>query len=124
MADVINATSYERIAGYYAAAHDSLLSIADNYEDAVYEIVILDDLYPTLDLIDPFYSAWVAGLASFSNPTLTILNAVKALQRHVVRRSGEDTVDDWITSAGVSGLDQTFADLSELAGYPITQGLS
>lgn len=62
---VISGADYLAIATSYAHARDQLISSVDFLFDAVYQIVTLDELYPTVDLINEFYNGYTVNSRHF-----------------------------------------------------------
>jgi len=124
---------YKRIINNYADAQVQVQGVADYYYDAAYEVVILQAFDPEIDLLQPFYQAYLGANTAYSSPPSAVVNAVKTLQEHILRRAADkDTgvrftsINDWFADepthfpTGVSALiPQQFADLSEQAGHTI-----
>ncbi len=140
----IKVASYQTVQSLYANASTQLTGIADYYFLAATEILLLDEFDPELDLLEPFYNAWQAALNTYAFTTPSALNAVTALQDHVIDKARDNdstrftTIDNWIDAAGTNAVgtnvgrlddvdtsfqvDAEFADLSNLSGHTISAG--
>lgn len=147
----IKVASYQTVQSLYAGASNQLSGIADYYFLAATEILLLDEFDPELDLLEPFYNAWQAALNTYAFTIPSALNAVVALQDHVIDKARTDasvdatgvaskftTIDNWIDAAATNGVgtnvgraddvdtsftvDSAFATLSNLAGHTISSG--
>jgi hypothetical protein len=116
--------------------HQAILptgSLDAYYLDAAQEVLYIDGttFEPELDLLAPFVRAYEESATYFTAPT-PVLDAVRALQAHVLSRAVLDPdggpftdINDWLeyNKATISvAYMQTyygFAYLSGLAGYPI-----
>jgi len=113
----IDFEDYKTIINYYSDAKLLLENSITYFEDAVNLIVALDDLQPELDLLQPFYDAYLMASDTFSGKSV-FTGAVRALQSHTLVRSGESTVNDWLDEQdAVYQVPCRWADLSALAGY-------
>ena len=124
----INTTSYLAIADDYDAAIAALDGIDQHYYDAAYEILILSVFDPELDLLQPFYNAYLATNALYVAP-ISAVTAIAELQRHVLNRARDANgnkyanIDAWYAAdAGTftNALPQNFADVSQQAGFTIS----
>lgn len=138
----IKVAKYQTIADLYSDAQQQIAGVADYYYDAAYEIVILTVFDPELDLLAPFYNAYLAAQTVFLQAPQAIISAVSSLQRHVLSKaratdaSRFSDINQWIDAAGTNGLlydnvgrandvdtsfkvRQEFATLSAQAGYAI-----
>ena len=120
----INSTSYLAIAEDYATAVSGLSGLSQHYYDAAYEILILSVFDPELDLLQPFYNAYLATSSLYSIP-LSAVSAVAELQRHILSRATTPVtgvrytdVNDWLSDQGIQ-VPEDFADVSNLAGFTI-----
>ena len=125
---VINTTSYQAIAEDYAAAVVGIQGLSQHYYDAAYEVLILSVFDPELDLLQPFYNAYLASSGTYGNIPIAAISAVGELQRHVLNRATTPagakytSVDTWLGDEGVC-VPQEFADVSTLAGFTITTNI-
>lgn len=83
----IKATKYQTIATLYANAQTQIEGVADYYYEAAYEIVLLQVFDPELDLLQPFYTAYQAVQALFTQTPAAVVSAVGALQAHVLSKA-------------------------------------
>lgn len=120
----ISPTSYEAIAQDYAAAGTGLVGLSQHYYDAAYEVLISTVFDPEIDLLQPFYNAYLASTGLYENVPISAISAVGELQRHILTRARQPdgsvytSIDDWMTDEGVT-VPQEFADISALAGFTI-----
>lgn len=121
----INTTSYLAIAADYAAAASGIEGLSQHYYDAAYEILILSVFDPELDLLQPFYNAYLASTGVYNNIPVSAITAVADLQTHILNRAETaagaryTNVNTWMTDKGIC-VPQEFADISSLAGFTIT----
>ena len=114
---VLDGQIYLTIATNIATARDNIVSVVDNFYSNVYEIVLLDDIQQTLDLLEPMYSAYSVSDTSLRTITL-YQTAISALNNHILTRGGYSNINQYLAAEGID-VPQTFADLSSLAGFPI-----
>ena len=74
----INTTSYLAIAADYAAAAQGIEGLSQHYYDAAYEVLILSVFDPELDLLQPFYSAYLASVGVYANIPIAGTSAIAA----------------------------------------------
>lgn len=121
----ISSVKYLDIANDYNEALTQVQNVDQHYWDAAYEIVMLSVFDPTIDLIQPFYNAYLAAVNSFLTLP-AVQSAVVALQRHVLDRAVKadgtkyTDINDWLTDEGIQ-VPQLFADVSAAAGYTIDE---
>lgn len=144
----INTVKYLSIANLYDQAREALVGISDYYYQAAYEIVQLDYFDPELDLLRPFYDAYNASLLIYQTTPVGIIQAVAALQAHVLSKARTDptkgtglevtfaNINEWLEAATATGgvgrkddsndaaiqVPSNFADMSAEAGYSIDPG--
>lgn len=112
----INTVKYLRIAELYAQARSALVGISAYYYQAAYEIVYMQYFDPELDLLRPFYDAYNASLLIYQTTPVGVIQAVAALQAHVLSKARTDP-------AMGDGVARTFADINEwLEGETATGG--
>jgi len=134
--------NYQNITAFYAVAQTQTVGLADYYYNAAVEVLLLNDFEPELDLLEPFYNAYIAAQSAFVTPPTAIINAVGSLQRHVLNRARTTAaasftnINAWIdadatntylsVSVGRSGdvddsfqVENDFANLSNQAGFTI-----
>lgn len=90
--NVISGTDYLAIATYYSNARASNTGSVDYLYDAVYKIVLSTQFYPTIDLINEFWTSYKINADIFRSPS-TYLSAVRAINNHVVNRAGSTVTD-------------------------------
>jgi hypothetical protein len=115
----ISGQDYVAIATAYANARSQQLVIKDYLFDAVYEIVMLQEIVPEVDLLNEFYNSYQVNADLFSAPQ-TLLNAVRRLNNHVLNRSSYSTLDLYLEGESVT-IPQKWADLCSAAGFTISE---
>lgn len=119
----IDSTTYLNIATDYSNAVSQLQGISNHYYDAAYEVVLLSVFDPSVDLLQPFYTAYLASASAFLQPS-AVITAVGSLQRHILDRATKvdgtryTDINDWMVDESIL-VPQYFADLSASAGYAI-----
>ena len=135
--------NYQNLVTYLTDAQQALVGISDYYYSAAEEIVLLNVFDPEIDLLAPFYQAYLAADAAYTSPPTAVYTAVTALQVHVINRArANDTttrfadINEWIDAAAANGylsalvgregdidgsfkVTTEFAALSATAGYTI-----
>ena len=114
----ITGAQYKILADDLAEARDSTSISKDFLFDAVYEVVMLQALYPEIDLLQSFWDTYNTEMNQIAS-SIPLLGAVKVLQKHVLNRSEYATIDDYLGAEGIT-VTATFQSLSALAGYTIT----
>ena len=120
----INTTSYSAIAEDYAAAAAGIVGLSQHYYDAAYEVLILSVFDPELDLLQPFYSAYLASTGIYSNIPVSAISAVGELQRHILSRAETGagakyaSINAWYAAKGMT-VPEEFAEVSALAGFTV-----
>ena len=122
MADIISFQNYYDIAYYYNDASDVIQSALSYTEDAVNNIVALNDLYPELDLLQGFWDSYLFTANSIDSTT-AFMSGTSALQAHIMARGSASSVAAWWEAeksavAGAGDPPQSWKDLSSSAGYP------
>ena len=119
----INPAVYNEIADDYAAAMAKIEGIDQNFYDAAYEVLVLQQFDPELALLQPFYSAYQNSITQF-DPSSPIITAVSTLQRHVLDKARQNDgtrytdINDWLHDHHIT-VPQSFADLSSQSGFTI-----
>lgn len=119
MANVISQADYSSIATSYANARDKAVSAVGYLFDAVYTIVLLQDLLPEVDLLQEFYNSYLINNDLLKSP-VNFMPAVRSLNNHVLNRSSYSDIDTYLDAASQT-IPQTWADLSASAGFVITE---
>lgn len=114
MANVLSKTQYEYLAESLASQYVVFQSAATEASASLDYVVLLDELFPTMDLINPFYTHYLSMQNSRIGDFRT---AVSALQNHVITRSGTD-LNTYLGNNAIL-VSQDFANLSSGLGYPI-----
>ena len=131
---IIGTGDYKDVANLYADALTRLTGINQFYFDAAYEIVILQTFDPEVDLLIPFYNAYLASDTAYSSVPQAAVAAVRKLQDHILTRgSDKDTglkyteINDYYadfpaafpTTVGSKALKANFGVISNQAGHTI-----
>lgn len=114
----IAGTDYVAIATAYAIARAQQLTVKGYLFDAVYNIVMLQEIIPEVDLLNEFYNSYTVNANLFSAPQ-TLLQAVRRLNNHVLNRSSYATLDAYLAGEGVT-IPQLWAELCTAAGFTIS----
>jgi len=118
----INFTSYQSVIDNYSFARAFVQEAVDYLEAAVEDIVLLNVVQPEVDLLQSFWNTYLLGRDTFGT-TSTFLEAVRALQNHIIVRSDDSTVSAWLDDQDSAyQVPNQWADLSEDAGYAYTAG--
>jgi len=123
----INTTSYLAIADDYAAGYAGIEGLPQHYYDAAYEVLILSVFDPELDLLRPFYNAYLSSAGEYANIPIAAISAVTQLQAHILARAETAAgarytdINDWYSDKGIC-VPQDFATISQSAGFTVTSG--
>ena len=131
MSTYIDAETYKDLAQIYADAVAPLVLLIDYYEEAALLILNYSESAPDaatamaveLDLLRPFNSAYLTANGIYGSLPATAVEAVRALQQHVLDRSGLASLALWYTEVAITpaaDLPQEFINLSAAAGYTIS----
>lgn len=122
---VINTDRYGEITDLYASAIRQMAGVADYYLQAATIVLLLDDFAPELDLLKPFYQAYLNATTAYSGYSSGVVDAVRSLQAHVLSNAIDPAtttyytdVNDWYDDESLT-VEQEFADISQVAGYTI-----
>lgn len=138
----IKVANYQNITGFYSEAQNQVVGLADYYYNAAVEVLLLNDFEPELDLLEPFYTAYVSAQSAYVTPPVAVVNAVGALQRHILNRARTQAgaaftnINAWLDCGSTNGylsvaltraddidtsfqVDPEFAALSGQAGFAI-----
>ncbi len=142
----IKVSNYQNISIFYAQAQVQVAGVADYYYSAAFEIVALAEFDPELDLLSPFWNAYLAVQTIYLEPPQAVISAVRSLQGHILSKAlttaGDrfTDVNDWLdannqysVAGSVLGrdddidgsiqVDTEFATLSATAGYTLNAAL-
>ena len=130
MSTYIDAETYKDLAQIYADAVAPLVLLIDYFEEAALLILIYSEtaddataMAVELDLLRPFNSAYLTANGIYGSLPATAVEAVRALQQHVLDRSGLASLALWYTEVAITpaaDLPQEFINLSAAAGYTIS----
>ena len=130
---VIGNDDYKDIMNFYADAQTQLSAVSDYYYNAAYEIVLLQAFDPEIDLLVPFYNAYLTADSAYASAPQAIIQAVKSLQDHILSKGRDkDTgaryteIDDYYAdyptvfgTGNSADIPANFATLSSQAGHTI-----
>lgn len=116
----ISSTSYETIATLYHNAIAQVAGVADYYYDAAHEVLLIDEFNPELDLLKPFWQAYLSASSAYAGAPLSAVSAVRALQEHIVNRSSEGDINTWLTNKSLTSLPANFVSISLQAGFDLS----
>lgn len=117
---VISASDYVSIATDIANGYDDQVGAKQDYFNAVYKIALLDEIKPSVDLLQVFYNTYLVATSTLQS-TSNILSAVRAANNHVIVQADVADMDEYLSNNGVT-VPQTWADLSAQAGFTISAG--
>ena len=141
----IKVENYQTLTSLYSTAQIQVVGVADYYYEAAREVVMLQTFDPELDLLAPFYQAYLAASVAYANPPSAITAAVAALQAHILDKARTDAgavftnINSWLDAGATNGyltasvgrqgetgsgdlsikIESEFASLSDKAGYTI-----
>jgi len=119
----ISKADYLLIADAITSAVIPMSEIAAYYLDAADVVLHSDDYDIELDLLRTFRNAYLSASSIYSSTPNSAVEMVRALQEHVIKRSGETTINAWYTSVGIDtavDLSADFKSISAAAGYTIS----
>lgn len=121
---VIPKVDYISVSQNFTNARVLLLGTTGEMLDAVEIIVLSNDLETEIDLLMPFWTAYQTALVD-SRVSSYLLSAISSLQQHVIDRAIDPSttlpytdINEWLRDETIT-VPTTFADISELAGWPI-----
>ena len=120
---VINPITYQEIADLYAQAQQQVADIADYYYAAAVAVLEENVFAPELDLLKPFYQAYLSAATAYSEAPGPVVGAVQSLQQHVlaegtVADAGISDVNDWLSDNSILVYVE-YATISAQAGFTI-----
>ena len=118
MSNVISVESYVSLAEDSSNAVLALRAPSVFIANSVDDIAALNAVYPTLDLITPFFNAYQASISTSAYPSSWI-TACRALNNHVINRGGYADIDAFLAT-GPGYVPQQWIDLSLAAGFTIS----
>lgn len=117
---VLPGSIYLTIATNIANAKDSVASTVPLFYNNVYEVVLLDDVRQTLDLLQSFYNSYLLSDAAFSSNTY-FTSVVTTLNNHAITRGGYNNINEYLDAEAIQ-VPATFAEISALTGFTISAG--
>ena len=116
---VISGTDYFAVASNYATARDAMVSAVTYFFEAVYQIVLIQEIIPEVDLLNEFYNSYLINNDNLKS-VVNLLPAVKSLNNHVLTRSSATSLDGYLDNQGIT-VPNTWAVLSSAAGFTISE---
>ena len=121
---VIDGEDYRQIAIYYSDAYDTYNGATDYLWLAVYRIVLLQVVFPELDLLQDFWNAYFINMSGTgASAPNSWLNAVSAINNHVITRGTYTSIDAYLAAEGIL-VPANWISLSAQAGYTISSAYS
>ena len=120
MENVIQGSEYHTLAVYYSDALGDQSLVKESLYDAVYFVMLLDSLYPEIDILTPAWDAYNVNMNTTQIPN-GILTAVRAVNQHVLTRGGVTSIDAYLAAQTPPDdkIPQGWATLSAAAGFII-----
>jgi hypothetical protein len=118
MSNVIGAADFLVITNLYAQARERVLNQKDDLFDAVYQIVLLNTLYPEVDLLNPFWGVYQLNTNTTTSDE-NLLASVRALNFHILSRGNYTDINQYFVAHPGLKVDYTWSILSADAGYVI-----
>ena len=103
----IKVSNYQNIVQFYADAQATVQGVTDYYFNAAYEIVALTVFDPELDLLAPFYNAYVSSQVVYLQAPQAVITAVNSLQSHILDKARTDAGLD------ATGIENRFTDINQ-----------
>lgn len=121
MADIITKATYISIASSISGAVDPLSGVAAYYLTAATAVLDANLFDVELDLLRPFHNAYLSAESIYTSTPTSAVEAVRALQQHVVQRSTQGDVVAWCNANTIRVRDvgSSFCVVSAAAGYPL-----
>ena len=116
---VISGTDYQNIATQYATARELLLKVSEYLFEAVYQVVLLNEIVPEVDLLQEFYDSYLVNADLYKSP-VTLLSAVRTINNHILNRSSFSDIDDYFVSEGIT-VPRDWANLTSATGVSIDE---
>jgi hypothetical protein len=127
---VISVTSYQDIVANYSNALTQLVGLSTNYYNAAYIVLEYNDFDVENDLLTTYYNAYSTASVAFNAQPQSVVNAVRALQNHVLSKGLNNDVppvkfssinEFYADNAGTftAYFTEEFAALSQQAGHTI-----
>ena len=116
---VISGDDYYSLSSNLGNAYATQTSAIGYVDSGLREVVLLDDEDQEYDLLYDFYNAREQVTGTLSSP-VNYTSSVRALNNHVINRSGMD-LNVWLSTNGVK-VTQDYATLSGLVGFTIDPG--
>ena len=110
---VISAADYKLLVVDYDTALTQIEGVSDNYLNAANKVLLLNVFDSEIDLLVPFHNAYLVSTSAFASQPQAVVDAVKALQNHILskgaERAGSEVVGTRFTSVNDYYADETEA---------------
>jgi len=126
---VIPTADYKLLVTDYETALAALVGLSDNYFNAAQKVLLLNVFDSEIDLLVPFHNAYLVSRVSYGAQPQAVVNAVRALQRHVLSKGTDKddatlkftSINEYYADDGtfVGFFSSDFAALSQQAGFTI-----
>lgn len=118
---VISGDDYLAIANAYADAYNRMISCIAYFYEPVTSVVILDDVQPTLDLLQTVYTSYQVNEARIRSRSFYEAT-VRALNNHVILQSTEKDLNDYLAANVPTGVPASWKTMSDSIGFTIDAG--
>lgn len=112
---LISAEDYEALTLLYGAVVETIIDTKQILLDAVYQVVMMDVCVPEVDLLGSFWNAYNLQTGQNIYPE-TMLNAVRTLNSHVLKRGRYSNLNDYLGDNGLL-VSNHWQGLSEEVGF-------
>ncbi len=112
----ITITDYLSIMTDYNTSFAALSGITDGYYDAAYTVLLANVFDPEIDLLVSFYTAYNVSVSSYSSAPTSVINAVRALQDHILSKDVSAGTGDQTVGAKYADIDEFYED--NAANFP------
>ena len=116
--DYLTQVEYLVFSELYAGAVDDITAIRDDFWNGAYEVVMLQRLYPEIDLLNPLWDAYITNVQQSVYPP-GIIAAVTAINSHVIARGGFADLDAYLEDGDGIQVSAGWAALCVAAGYAV-----
>ncbi|MHA2279291.1 MAG: hypothetical protein ACXAC5_00160 [Promethearchaeota archaeon] len=126
---VISVADYKLLVTDYEAALTQVAGVSTNYYNAAYKVLLLNVFDPEINLLVPFHNAYLVADTSFAAQPQSVVDAVKALQNHILAEGADKDTGVKFTSINeyyadnpadfTSFFSTAFGALSQQAGFTI-----
>lgn len=121
--DVLIAANYSAIQSDLTYALLRGQKSSQDLWDALYVVVLDDQVYPEVDLVNPFHNSYVQSMNVIASSPIgaSVAQAIRAMNAHVITRSlgTYTTINDYFAANAGLTVYQSFASLSAGVGFTI-----